>query len=159
VPLAFGEPAIEIAARAQVMVLAARARHPVDARVWSAVGALAMVQDHHRAAEDAYRTALDRSPGFGEARLGLGIALARRAWRDPAPLRTRSLELAALAQFIAVPENDPCGLEALYNRAVVLRRVGRDEEARAAAQAYLREDGNGPWAERLRAEMSWIANH
>jgi hypothetical protein len=157
VPLAFDDVAVEHAARAQAIVTAAHARHATDARVGAALGALAMVQGQHRDAETAYRAALDRHPTFGEARLGLGIALARRAWLAPAPLKPRALELAALAQFLAVPEGDPCYLEALYNSAVLARRVGRQETALQAARAYLLEDRDGPWAERLRGELALIA--
>jgi hypothetical protein len=157
VPLQF-EPAVaENAQRAEGMVSAAQHRHTGDPRVLAALGSLALVQSRHRAAEAAYRAALDRNGNYGEARLGLGVALARRAWLESAPLKPRALELAALAQFMAVPDNDPCRLEALYNRAVLLRRVGRDQLALSAARAYLAEDGASPWAERLRGEMALIA--
>jgi len=158
VPLVFDPAAAEDAQRAEAMVSAALERHAGDPRVLAALGSLALVQSRHRTAEAAYRAALDRNGNYGEARLGLGVALARRAWLDPAPLKPRSLELAALAQFMAVPDGDPCRLEALYNRAVLLRRVGRDDQAVRAARAYLAEDGTGPWAERLRGEMALIGS-
>ena len=140
-PLQFETVVAENAQRAESMVSAAQHRHAADPRVLAALGSLALVQSRHRTAEAAYRAALDRNGHYGEARLGLGVALARRAWLDSAPLKPRSLELAALAQFMAVPDNDPCRLEALYNRAVLLRRVGRNELALNAARAYLAEKG------------------
>ncbi len=159
VPRVFAPVVAENALRAQTLVTGAQHRHARDPRVSAALGSLALVLGRHRAAEAAYRAALDRNGSYGEARLGLGVALARRAWLAPAPLKPRSLELAALAQFMAVPDADPCRLEALYNRAVLLRRVGRNDEARRAARRYLAEDGSSAWAERLRGEMALIASN
>ena len=111
------------ARRAELLATRARDRHPWDARAWAALGALEVVQGNWRGAERSYRAALDRTPHFGEARLGLGVTLALRARLSPEPFRPRALELAAIAQFAAVPESDPAYEPALWNRATLLTQV------------------------------------
>ena len=138
--------------RAAEYVARAQARRAWDPRVLAAAAALALVQSDYRGAERAYRSAIDRNPHFGEARLGLGVTLALHARFEPRPLRPRALMLAAIAQLAAVPEGDPAHPHALWNRAVLLREVGRADEARQAAAAYLLIDANSAWADALRRE-------
>jgi len=144
-------PIARLRARAaESLARRAKARHSGDARAWAALGALDLVQGDWRGAERSYRAALDRSPHYGEARLGLGVTLALRARSGPGPLRPRALELAAIAQFAAVPERDPAYAPALWNRAMLLYHVGRVEEARRWAAAYRVRDPSSVWAEALR---------
>ena len=138
------------ARRAELLATRARDRHRWDARAWAALGALEVVQGNWRGAERSYRAALDRTPHFGEARLGLGVTLALRARLSPEPFRPRALELAAIAQFAAVPEGDPAYEPALWNRAALLTQVGRADEARQIAAVYLVRDATSPWADALR---------
>jgi len=147
----FASEARERARAAGAWVDRACVRHTWDARVWAASGALALVRGDWRGAQRAYRAALDRAPSFGEARLGLGVALALQARYAPRPFRPRALELAALAQFTAVPERDPAFAAALWNRAVLLAATGRDDQARAARLAYLARDDRSAWARALRS--------
>lgn len=140
------------AQRAAEYVASAQKRRAWDARVSSAAAALALVQSDYRGAERDYRAAVDRNPHYGEARLGLGVTLALRARFEPGALRPRALLLAAIAQFAAVPARDPARPHALWNRAVLLREVGREGEARRIAAAYLLIDGRSTWADALRRE-------
>ncbi len=137
------------ATRALALVERAQSRHGWDARVWAAAGALELVHGDSRAAEHDYRAALDRAPHYGEARLGLGATLALRAALEPGPFRPRALQLAAIAQFAAVPRRDPVFELALWNRARLLRQVGRGDEARRTADDYLLRDPRSRWAEQL----------
>lgn len=133
-------------------VSSAQKRRAWDARVSSAAAALALVQSDYRGAERGYRAAIDRNAHYGEARLGLGITLALRARFERGALRPRALLLAAIAQFAAVPAQDPARPHALWNRAVLLREVGREDEARRIAAAYLLIDRYSAWADALRRQ-------
>jgi hypothetical protein len=95
------------------------------------------------------------SVGFnGEAHLGLGVALALTAETLSDLAADRGLRLRAIAQFAAVPENDPVYLAALYDRALLLKRVGRESEAREWARQYRERDATSPWAEALDRAMA-----
>jgi hypothetical protein len=137
------------ARRAAAALEPAREKFRGDPRVVAALASLALVNADLRAAERGYRAALDRNPHYGEARLGLGVTLALRARLAPGVLKPRALELAAIAQFAAVPASDPLAPIALWNRAMLLDVVGRDDEARAIAREYRDYDPNGPWAAKL----------
>jgi len=137
------------ARRADELAATALARRKWDARVWAARGALALVEGRYPEAERRYRAALARNAHYGEARLGLGVTLARWARFAPASAKPRALELAAIAQFAAVSERDPAYTAALWNRATALERVGRHAEARDLARAYLLRDATSAWAARL----------
>src|SRR5438132_481463 len=100
-----------------------------------------------------YRRALLLAPYYGEARLGLGMALALDAEREVNPLEQRSLRLQAIAQFAAVPEYDPVHAHALYDRTLLLAVVGRRAEAERKARDYMRLDGQSAWAESLGARL------
>ncbi len=140
------------AQRAAALVARAQARRGWDARVSAAAAAMALVQSDYRGAERGYRAAIDRNPHYGEARLGLGVTLAQRARFERGALRPRALLLAAIAQFAAVPADDPAHPHALWNRAMLLREVGREDEARRIATAYLLLDTHSAWADALRRE-------
>jgi tetratricopeptide (TPR) repeat protein len=139
------------AERAETLLKAALRRQPGDPRLHTAIGHLDLVRQRPRHAERAYRAAIDLAPHHDEARLGLGVALARRAALEADPIRQRRLQLEAIAQFAAVRENSAVELEARYNRAALLTAVGRRGEARRWSAAYLAAAPDGPWAERLRA--------
>ena len=78
------------------------------------------------------------------------MTLAQRGQLERDPLVTRRRLLEAIAQFAAVGAADPEYPVALYDRVVLLDRVGRHAEARALAAAYLRLDARSPWRERVR---------
>src|SRR5580765_7189380 len=81
-------------------LLAARARHPGDLRLTTTMAHLELASGRFEKAERDYRALLGHAPHHGEARLGLGIALAMRAdWSDPNGMTEpeRGLALEALA--------------------------------------------------------------
>ena len=139
---------------AEPLLLAALRRHRDDPRITTALGHLDLVRQRPAHAAKAYFRALDLAPHHDEARLGLGVALARLAALEPDPIRRRRLELRAIAQWAAVRESAPVRLDADWNRARLLAEVGRTKEADRVAARYLARDGASPWAERLRAEIA-----
>lgn len=128
-------------------------RRPLDPRVLTALGHVELALHRDAQAESHYRLALEFTPHYGEARLGLGLALAQRSLRTGHALERRRLQLRALAQFTAVRGDDPVAPSALFDRAVMAHMAGRDADAKRLADAYLSRDPSGPWAERLRATL------
>ena len=147
------QPAAAAAEEADALLARAEARHLLDPRLAAARAHLDLARRRFEHAERGYRRALLLSPYYGEARLGLGLALALDAEREANPLEQRSLRLQAIAQFAAVPANDPVHAHALYDRAVLLAEVGRRAEAERHAREYLRGDGESAWAESLGARL------
>ena len=114
-------------ARARLELARSRLRH--DPRLGAALASLHLLRGDLRRAEHAYWPIVDGKPGYGEARLGLGVTLAMRAEATQDPNEARRLELQAIAQFAAVRADDPAAEAARANRILLLRRVGRDAEA------------------------------
>jgi tetratricopeptide (TPR) repeat protein len=140
-------------AMAEQWLLAARRRQPRDIRLRCAVAHLDLAAQRFERAEREYRETLDRAPRYGEARLGLGVTLALAAATGGDRSRARRLRLEAIAQLAAVEADDPSYLPALYDRALLLRQVGRREEAVLWARRYLARDPTGRWAETLVREL------
>ena len=146
---AYDRSSLRLVGRTGAYLGRARARHPRDARIVACLASLDLVRgDVHRAVRD-YRAALDLGPSYGEGHLGLGVALALEAAAQTNPLAERALLLQAIAQFAAVGQRDPAYESALYNRVVLLVKVGRREEARRLARLYFARDTNSAWAGRL----------
>lgn len=124
-------------------------RRPLDPRVLTALGHVEIALRRDGEAESHYRLALEFTPHYGEARLGLGLVLAQRALHTGHPHERRRLQLRALGQFTAVREGDAVAASALYNRAVMSWMTGRHDEARRLAAEYLSADPDGPWAAQL----------
>ena len=137
-------------AAARARLAAAAARRPGDVRVTAALAHVALAALRFEEAERLYREALDGAPHFGEARLGLGVALASRAAISAEDDRRRALALEAIGQFANVDPADPAYGAALYDRALMLGRVGRRGEAEQALAAELRARPDGAWASRYR---------
>jgi tetratricopeptide (TPR) repeat protein len=97
-----------------------------------------------------YHQALERSPHYGEARLGLGIALMTLSLRDADPDLVRKRALEALGQFANVDRGDPVYLAAFYDRVLLLTRVGRTREAARLLSREPAIPATGRWAERFR---------
>ena len=133
-------------------------RHPGEPRVRAALGALALARHDYTAAETHYREACERSPHYGEGRLGWGMALALDATRTSDPWLRRALTLRAIAQFAAVDPTEPGFPHALYDRAHLLAEVGRQSEAAELARQYLAVDSSSPWSQQLRSEVRPAAN-
>jgi len=137
------------AARAESLLVAIARRHPFDPLAHTALGSLSLARHRWAEAESRYRRALDLRATCPEARLGLGVALAERALIETDALRARGLELQAIAQFAAVTRAAQTYPQALYDRALLLTHVGRDEEARRRVAEYMALDASSPWAARL----------
>lgn len=160
VPALLGEPTRGARARATDVARAlrhletARQRHPFDARVRAAIAAVHLVTLRLPSAERRYREALDLSPPYAEARLGLGVVLAVRASTEGDPARARGLRLRALAQWRAVPGDDPLRDAALYNGAITLAAAGWLPEAERWAGEYRARDPHSRWSDALQAALS-----
>jgi hypothetical protein len=146
-------PGAEDLARARRHLEAARRRHPFDARVRAALGALDLVMLRLASAERRYREALDLSPEYAEARLGMGVVLAVRAATEGDPSRVRGLRLRALAQWRAVPAGDPARDAALYNGAITLAEAGWLAEAERWAGEFQALDPGSRWSDTVRAAL------
>jgi tetratricopeptide (TPR) repeat protein len=144
-------PDSRLAALAAAMrwMAVARSRLPLDPRAACLSAHLDLAADRLEQAERFYREALALAPRYGEARLGLGMTLARRGATEGDERSARALELQAAAQFAAVHEDDRLYLPALYDRTVMLARVGRTEEARQLARRYAALDPGSEWAAAL----------
>lgn len=137
-------------ARSEGLLKRALSHHPGDARITTSLATLEFVRGKLAHAERGYRSALDRASWCGEARLALGVLLALRAEHEATSMTRRGLELQAIAQFAAIGQGDPALGAALYNRALLLTRVGRPDEARRVAALALARDPHGSWSESLR---------
>jgi len=145
--------AIERAAAAERVLAHWSRRHPAEPRVRAALGALALARHDYRSAADRFREACERSPHYGEGRLGWGVALALEGQRTSDAWQRRALTLRAVAQFAAVDAAEAEYPAALYNRARTLAEVGRTREARTFAERYVAIEPQGPWADRLRTDL------
>src|SRR5262245_55024706 len=152
-----GTPDVALATEFAEALRAARAPAATDPRRLAALGALDLAANRLEGAERMYREAVDLAPSYGEARLGLGITLALAADAEPDQERARGLRLRAISQCAAVPEADPGYLSALFDRALLLARAGREDEARRWAQAYAARDPGSPWALALERELNATA--
>lgn len=126
-------------------------RDPFDPRTLTALAHVELALRRGTSALAHYRLALEFAPHYGEARLGLGLALARRSYTTANALERRRLQLRALAQFTAVSKDDPVYGAALYDRAMMALFAGRHDEAERLAREYLAREPDDPWAVRLRA--------
>ena len=127
-----------------------RARHRFDPRFDCLLGHVALEADRLELAERRFRAALSLTPRYGEARLGLGVTLARRARAEGDQASSRGLLLQAIAQLAAVDESDPFHLPALYDRVLLLLDVGRADEARRLARHYEELEPTSAWTGALR---------
>ena len=127
-------------------------RRPDGARLLAALAALDLAAHDYPRAIARYRRACELAPHFGEGRLGAGVALALEADRTAEPWQARALWLQAAAQFAMVDSLDAEYPLALYDRARVLRSLGREAEAKFWAARAVARDPSGPWSEALRRD-------
>jgi hypothetical protein len=80
-----------------------------------------------RHAEAGYRRACDIARHYPNARLGLGVTLALEADHATDPFAARGLRLRAVAQLRAVDPAHPDAVDALYDLAWVLLKLGEHE--------------------------------
>jgi tetratricopeptide (TPR) repeat protein len=141
------------AERADSLLRSALRRSPADPRLITAIGHLDLVRQRPVHAMRRYQAALDLAPHHDEARLGLGLALARLAEVNADPLDQRRLQLQAIAQLAMVRSQAAVRPAAVFDRAMLLADVGRTREARRWAAVYLAMDPASDWAARLRARL------
>lgn len=132
----------------------AKRAHVLEPRTHTALAALDLLAFREHRAVERYHFACELAPHYAEARLGLGVALARLALREGDPLQARALRLQAVAQFAAVDTASAEYPLALYNRARLLAETGPASEAARFTNAYLAREPQGAWAEALRAAAS-----
>lgn len=88
-----------------------------------------------------------------------------KRWSDLAAARymlaVQTTDAAQLAQALeacdAALRLDPDFPEALFNRALVVERLGARQQARAAWERYLKVDADGPWADEARKHLKELA--
>ena len=136
--------------QAALLIHEARGRLAHDVRMQVARATLDLMQHRYRDAERRYHAAVNRYSSYPEADLGLGVTLTLAGELERNALAQRQRFLRAIAQFAAVTPSDAEYEEALFDRAILLDRVGRREEALRYARDYL---GRGAvvGAERMRA--------
>ena len=120
--------------------------NPRDAKAHERLGLLAQEAGNDAAAEAAYRAALRYDPDRALAGNNLGtLAMKKGDWP------------AALEQFTIAARRDPTDVDLALNRAVALDALGRREDARAAADALLRDLPQEPRYDRHRRAAELIA--
>src|SRR5262245_15534149 len=137
-------------AQAEALLDQANRRFRHDVRMHVARAALDLFRHRYRSAEERYQGAVDRYSNYPEARLGLGVALALSGELERSSLAQRQRFLRAIAQFAAVTPRDAEYEEALFDRAILLDRVGRRDEAARCAREYVAR-GELVGADRMRA--------
>ncbi len=153
-----GAPDVALATGAGRDLRATRMPWPADPRRLAAIAALDLAAHRYGEAERLYRRATELAPTYGEGRLGLGVTLALRAALEADEERARGLRMRAISQFAAVAAGDPAYEAALYDRALLLARIGRRDEARRRAAEYVARDPGSPWAVTLARELD-VAPH
>jgi hypothetical protein len=126
-----------------------QSRHRWDPRFECLLGHLDVARHRYEMAERHYSTAVSRASRYGEARLAYGVTLALNAETEGDQRRARGLLLRAIGQLAAVDARDPFYLPALYDRALLLDRVGRPKDAVAAARRYLQLEPRSVWSASL----------
>src|SRR5205814_7963767 len=122
----------------------------VDGRHASALAYL--LTGHADDADVALRTAAERS---SSAAIWNDLAATRyvRSQRDDNPATLT----AALAAADAALRVDGRYAEALFNRALIVERLGLRDEARAAWRRFLDVDDKSPWADEARTHLARLA--
>jgi hypothetical protein len=146
-PFAAGDA--DAVAQATALLRRAAGRRPEELRTRVFLAHLELVQRRYEPAERAYRDVLDSHAHTPEAHIGLGVTLAMEAGVESDPGHARALELQSVAQFAAVHAKDSGYDVALFDRVVMLERVGRHGEARRGAHEYLKRDATSPWAAKM----------
>jgi hypothetical protein len=151
-PMRSGDSAVDVermklqGAAGEVIERAQRDRSPEAQR--AAAGALVLV-DRPAEAIDRLRTIAQASPR--DARAWNDLAAARYA--AALQLERPSLLAEALAAADRALSADPKSAEALFNRALIVERMGLTDEAKKAWLRYLETDSGSPWSAEARAHL------
>jgi CHAT domain-containing protein len=126
-----------------------KAEHDPSADITHAAGVASLLVDDPAAAIERLRAAVDKRPedagawsDLAAAHYELGVKLGRASQYPEA--------LAAADRALKL---DPRLPDALFNRALVLERLGLVDDARAAWRRYLDVDAASPWANEARRRL------
>ena len=129
--------------------LVERAGRDGDAEAQHAAGvAMLLIESPSEAVERLEKAAA----GSKDPKRWSDLAAARYA--AASTLSQASLYTMALAAADTALRADPNLAEALFNRALILERLGLTDEARRAWQRYLEVDPSSPWAGEARARLA-----
>lgn len=117
-----------------------------------AAGVALLLIEKPQEAVDRLHAAAAKSPGDRQAWNDLAAAQYAAALR----MRRPSLYPAALASADRALQLDARYAEALFNRALILGRMGLTREARDAWQRYLAADPSSPWAAEAREHLAQL---
>jgi CHAT domain-containing protein len=111
-----------------------------------------LLVDDARQAIERLRAVAAKTPDVPDVWNDLAAAQYTAATRLPAP----SLLPEALASVDRALRINPKHAEALFNRALVLERLGLTQQARTAWERYLGVDGSSPWAVEARSRLRML---
>ncbi|MEA2490244.1 MAG: hypothetical protein QOH21_2036 [Acidobacteriota bacterium] len=129
-----------------------RADRDHDAAAEHAAGVAQVLIDQPLRGEERLQALVERSPR--DAKAWNDLAAARYA--AAAHLERPSLYPEALAAVDKALAIEPRLTEALFNRALILEKLGLRAEARTAWQRYLEVDPSSPWANEARARLAGL---
>jgi CHAT domain-containing protein/tetratricopeptide (TPR) repeat protein len=137
--------------RAELLLLEAS-----NARASHALGLLYLSDKKFDEAINEFNTALSANPSDSKIQGDLGAAYFEKAKQDADAGRNddsaKNLALS-LKSLNRALEIDGAQLEPLFNRALVLEKLGADNQAREAWQKYLEKDAVSPWANEARSNL------
>jgi len=127
-----------------------RAEHDASPEAQHAAGVATLLADDPLKAIDRLRAASEKAPN--DARIAGDLAAAQLA--AAGSLDRASLYPQALANNDRALRLDPNSQEALFNRALILERLGLIREARNAWETYLAHDNASAWADEARQRLA-----
>lgn len=133
----------------ETATLLERAQTEKSAAAQHAAGIALLLIDRPDEAIARLQAAAERAPSDAKIWSDLASAIYASALR----FGRASLYPQALASADRALRADAKSAEALFNRALILERMGLTEEARAAWQRYLEVDGSSPWANEARDRL------
>lgn len=115
-------------------------------------GVALLLADDPSKSIDRLRAASERAPN--DVRIANDLAAARYAAAET--LGRASLIPEALAAVDQALRIDPNFAEALFNRALILERMGLGDDARRAWERYLAVESSSPWADEARRRLARV---
>jgi tetratricopeptide (TPR) repeat protein len=154
-PMRAGEPnadAARLKLGGQAGIAIEEASRDSSAEAQHAAGVAYLLVENPRQAIEHLRTAANKTPNTASVWSDLAAAQYAAAVRIPAP----SVFPEALASADRALKVDPKHAESLFNRALILERMGLTQQARTAWERYLAVDPSSPWAVEGRARLRTI---
>lgn len=139
---------LKLAGEAASMIESANAKKSADAE--HAAGVALLLIGRQEDAVERLRIATEKSATDAQAWSDLAAAEYSAALR----LGRVSLYPDALAHVGRALQLDPAAREPLFNRALILERMGLAQQARDAWNEYVRVDGSSPWAAEAREHLA-----